>query len=264
MAAGHDCGQSASRRSGGATGTTWMNRRTPSIALVTALVCVLFATVSAAGGVNLWGEPQWDPTPGERNPIELDIASAEDEPLPLADETDHDPFVLPAWITAVLQVILVGVVAAAAVAVALAAWRHRPRLRWRRRLATDDFVVLPDVASAVVGQAAVQRAALLGGAPRNAIVQCWLQLERDVAAAGLRRDPADTSLEFTERVLTRYAVDSEAIDDLAARYREARFSDHQLDESDRDAALAALDRLHQTLAATQTGTGIDAHVGAEA
>ena len=107
-------------------------------------------------------------------------------------------------------------------------------------------------------------AALLDGAPRNAIVQCWLQLERDVAAAGLRRDPADTSLEFTERVLARYAVDSEAIDDLAARYREARFSDHQLDESARDAALAALDRLHQTLAATQTGTGIDVHVGAEA
>jgi hypothetical protein len=239
-----------------------MNRRTASIAFATALVCLLFATVSTSGGVNLWGEPQWDPTPRERDPIELEIAVAEDEPLQLQDQNDGDAFVIPAWITAVLQVILVGIVAAAAVALALAAWRNRPRLRWRRRQASDDFEVQPDVAAAVVGQAAVQRAALLDGAPRNAIVHCWLQLERDVAAAGLRRDPADTSLEFTERVLARYTVDSEAIEDLAARYREARFSDHQLDESDRDAALAALERLHRTLAATQVETPVDAQLGA--
>jgi hypothetical protein len=212
--------------------------------------------------VNLWGEPQWDPTPRERDPIELEIAVVEDEPLQLQDQNSGDAFVIPTWITAVLQVILVGIVAAAAVALALAAWRNRPRLRWRRRPASDDFEVLPDVAAAVIGQAAVQRAALLDGAPRNAIVQCWLQLERDVAAAGLRRDPANTSLEFTERVLARYTVDSEAIEDLAARYREARFSDHQLDESDRDAALAALERLHRTLAATQVETPVDAQLGA--
>jgi hypothetical protein len=239
-----------------------MIRRAASIAVATALVCLLFATVSTSGGVNLWGEPQWDPTPRERDPIELEIAVDGDDPFELADATDDDPLVIPAWIRAVLQVILVGVVAAAAVALALAAWRNRPRLRWRRRQANGDFEVLPDVAAAVVGQAAVQRAALLDGAPRNAIVQCWLQLERDVVAAGLHRDPADTSLEFTERVLARYTVDSEAIEDLAARYREARFSDHQLDESDRDAALAALERLHRTLAATQADTPADAQLGA--
>ncbi|MGA9276194.1 DUF4129 domain-containing protein, partial [Ilumatobacter sp.] len=105
---------------------------------------------------------------------------------------------------------------------------------------------------------AVQRAALLDGAPRNAIVRCWMQLERDVAAAGLRRDPADTSLEFTERVLARYAVDSSAIEELAARYREARFSDHELVEDDRQAALMALDRLHRTLAEARSDAPSDA------
>jgi hypothetical protein len=127
----------------------------------------------------------------------------EGEPLQQPEDSNDDPIVIPAWVTAVLQVILVGIIAACAVALVLAAWRNRPRVRWRRRRVNDDLEVLPDIAAAVVGQAAAQRAALLDGAPRNAIVQCWLQLERDVAAAGLRRDPADTSLEFTERVLAR-------------------------------------------------------------
>lgn len=226
-----------------------MNRRTAALALLSVMVCLLFATVTTSGGVDLWGEPQWDPTPREREPAELELAQVDEEPLELADDSGGEPFVLPAWVTAVLRVLLVGIAAACAVAVLLAGWRNRPRVRWRRRSANDDFEMLPDLAAAVVGQAAVQRATLLDGAPRNAIVQCWLQLERDVAAAGLRRDPADTSLEFTERVLARYTLDSEAIDDLAARYREARFSDHSLGELDRDAALASLDRLHRTLAA---------------
>lgn len=227
-----------------------MTRRNASIALVAVLICILFATVSTSGGVNLWGPPQWEPTPRERESIEFDILSAEEEPLQQPDASDNNPIVIPAWVSAVLQVILVGMIAAIAVASLLAAWRNRPRLRWRRRRTNEDFEVLPDVAAAVVAQAAVQRAALLDGAPRNAIVQCWLQLERDVAAAGLRPDPADTSLEFTERVLSRYTIDSAAIKDLAARYREARFSDHVLDESDRDAALESLERLHQTLSGT--------------
>ena len=95
--------------------------------------------------------------------------------------------------------------------------------------------------------------------PRNAIVQCWLRLEGDVAAAGLLRNSADTSAEFTERVLGRYSVDSEAIQELAALYREARFSQHSLDESARQLALDALDRLHQALRMASTE-----QVGAEA
>ena len=103
------------------------------------------------------------------------------------------------------------------------------------------------MAAAIVEEAAAQRAALLTGEPRNAIVRCWLQLENDVAAVGLTRDPSDTSAEFTARVVGRYTVDRDAIDDLAALYREARFSRHPIDESARRAALDALDRLHLAL-----------------
>lgn len=225
-----------------------MSRQGVSIIISAALACLLFGIVSTSGGVGLWGAPQWDPTTGQPDPIAIDVGQR-GEPRPV-DLSQDDPLRLPEWIAAIVRVLLVVTVFATVIALLVTAWRKRPRLRWRGRLTSDDFDVLPDVAAAVVEQAAAQRAALLDGTPRNAIVRCWLQLEGDVAAVGLDRDPADTSLEFTERVLARYTVDPEAITDLATLYREARFSDHPLDESNRQAALDALDRLHHTL---QTG-----------
>jgi hypothetical protein len=231
-----------------------MNRRGAWIAVAATLTSLLFAAVSTSGGVSLWGEPQWDPTPGERSPLEIDSAFEPGKLLTAPEDARNDPIGLPEWLSAVLQVVVVVIVFVTAIAVLMIAWRDRPRVRWRRKsTAEGDFEVLPDIAAAVVEQAAAQRAALLDGAPRNAIVQCWLRLERDVAAAGLARDPADTSLEFTERVLARYTVDPEAITELAALYREARFSDHLLEESHRRTAFDALDRLHHTLGESTIG-----------
>lgn len=224
--------------------------RTVSILLAGALVAVLLAAVATSGGVGLWIEPQWDPAPRDTGDLERDPAPVPDDVQPPPAVGDQQPFELPGWLETSLNA-LVAIIAVAAVAIVLvAAWRHRPRLNWRRRDVGDaDFDVLPDVAAAVVDEAAAQRAELLAGAPRNAIVRCWLRLERDVAAAGLPRDPADTSAEFTERVLASFAVDPSTIRDLAALYREARFSRHPLDESARGAALDALDRLHESLRA---------------
>ena len=85
-----------------------------------------------------------------------------------------------------------------------------------------------------------QLAALAHGSPRNAIVACWLRLEDDVAAAGLPRHVAETSAEFTTRVLASYSLDPSAVIELAALYREARFSLHTMEQADRDRALVAL------------------------
>ncbi len=225
-----------------------MSRRAGLIVIVTALTSLLFASVTTSGGVHLWNEPEWDPAPLEIDPIEIDSSPTEAEAPPSPRQNPGSPIELPEWLQAIFRVILVAAAIAAAIAAARSAWRRRPRLRWRHRaIGASDFEVLPDVAAAVVDEAAAQRAALLGGAPRNAIVRCWLRLERDVAAAGLSRRPADTSVEFTERVLARYTVDPEAIRELAALYREARFSEHPLDEESRRAALDALDRLHRAL-----------------
>ena len=69
------------------------------------------------------------------------------------------------------------------------------------------------------------------GEPRNAIVAAWLGLETSAAATGLPRLPAETSTEYTERVIGVWPVDSARLGDLAALYREARFSVHDLGES---------------------------------
>ena len=55
------------------------------------------------------------------------------------------------------------------------------------------------------------------------------------------------------RVLKRLDLDPRAISDLSRLYREARFSEHELDESHRVAARSALQRLHSDLQETTGG-----------
>ncbi len=226
-----------------------MSRQVVAIVVATFATALLLASVSTSGGVGLWQAPDWEISPSDdlAPPADDTIAT---QPPPPPPGTDPTPLVLPGWLEAVIQVLIVAAAIAAALTMTTEAWRRRPDLRWRRRRrGSVDFEVLPDVAAAVVDEAVEQRAALLGGTPRNAIVRCWLRLEQDVAAAGLPRDPADTSAEFTERVLASYSVDPGAIRELAALYREARFSRHALDESARRTAMDALDRLHRALGA---------------
>ena len=62
------------------------------------------------------------------------------------------------------------------------------RRRAERERSVRQVTALPEVPErelAVDVDAA--RVALAGGSPRNAIVACWMQLERDAAAAGLPR-----------------------------------------------------------------------------
>jgi hypothetical protein len=118
-------------------------------------------------------------------------------------------------------------------------------------------MVMPDVALAVSADADEQRAALLRGAPRNAIVECWLRLEAAVIASGVVRNPSDTSSELTSRVIATCAVDQSSIARLAALYREARFSTHPMGEGERAAAMDALDALHADLGRHRSTVGAD-------
>ena len=151
---------------------------------------------------------------------------------------------------------LVGVVLIV-LAVTTVVWMMRaglwPRTGWRRvrERSGRQVTALPEVPErelAVDVDAA--RSALAGGSPRNAIVACWMQLERDAGAAGLSRDAAETSAEYVERVVTASSVDPAPIRELAALYREARFSDHELGDDHRARALAALNRVEAVLRRT--------------
>jgi hypothetical protein len=94
---------------------------------------------------------------------------------------------------------------------------------------------------------------LLDGQPRNAIVACWHRFEMQAVEAGLARQPWETSSEFALRMLERADVDATAVSRLMELYREARFSEHDLDESHRTAAAAALRRIQAQAGARQGG-----------
>jgi hypothetical protein len=126
------------------------------------------------------------------------------------------------------------------------------RLRAERRDALDEaaFAAVPPaeaVARELAADADAQRDLLTTGTPRNAIVTCWHRFEVTAAAAGIQREPWETSSEHVLRVLDLVAADTHAVVTLAGLYREARFSGHELGEDDRAAALAALDEIHRTV-----------------
>jgi hypothetical protein len=157
------------------------------------------------------------------------------------------------WLGTVFNVI--GVVLLATMAVAFVKLAIIPRNPWVRswvdRLrpsGSDRFEALPDVADGDLDlDVEAARTALSGGTPRNAIVACWMQLEGDAARAGLPRLVAETSAEYTERVVASSSVDVAPIAELAALYREARFSGHSLGDQHRSRALSALQHVERSL-----------------
>lgn len=220
-----------------------MNRRGVLAALSGAVVAVLLVSVATSGKVVLF----------ERYPdisLERGEVDTNTDPLFGLDLGEEETEVFKIWevdlpdlLATVLQVVLI----AAAVALLISLWNRRPRLQWRKARPPEDFDVLDDLARLVAADAAAQRTLLAVGTPRNAIVACWLRLEALTAEAGFERDPADTSEEFTSRILHQFAIDPFAVDRLAGLYREARFSSHPMGEADRAAAIDTLDAVHSGL-----------------
>jgi hypothetical protein len=154
--------------------------------------------------------------------------------------SDPSPFLVA--LVQIMLVLTAAIVLAVLIRILISLWR-RPRIT----LHEDPSFEIPDVPEELL-RSAEQRVSLLrSGAPRNAIVAAWLDLESSVAATGLARDPAETSTEFTERVIGTWDVDRLRLADLAALYREARFSVHELGESHRERALRDLEALHADL-----------------
>jgi hypothetical protein len=102
---------------------------------------------------------------------------------------------------------------------------------------------------AELGETAVEQLRRLrDGEPRNAIVACWMHFQDTTAQAGLPCHPAETSREYTIRVLRRLALDEQAIATLSELYREARFSTHAMGEPARRRAIDAVEVLATQLA----------------
>ena len=166
--------------------------------------------------------------------------------------TDAEP---PLWLRILVWAFEVAVLAAMVVAVAWVA-RHAVRaLREVLRRREDDaaeveIAQLPPperLAAAIVADAADQDRLLREGEPRNAIVSAWLRFEVQGERAGAGRRGWETSSEYAIRILDLVSADTGAVNELAELYREARFSDHPVQEHHREAALAALARIRASL-----------------
>ncbi len=205
---------------------------------------VLLVLAASSGPVRLWITPPEDVGPSSIGKAVPLVPGLPPDSVPDGGDPNHRNSVL-FQLVGVLLIVL---------AVAVAAWIVRmgiwPRLtrRGARHRSVRHVTALPEVGErelAVDVEAA--RVALAAGSPRNAIVACWMQLERDAAAAGLPRDAAETSAEYVERVVAASSVDPAPIRELAALYREARFSHHELRDDHRTRALAALNRVEAVL-----------------
>lgn len=227
--------------------------RSRLVALVVgAVLALLFVTVATSEPAR-FAERQ-PSLPWELPELDAELPVLTTPPLEESqpDRLDTEPSEGWERFTNMLQIAVLAMLAIAAAHLLRRAWQHRPRLHWRPRPTTADFDVLDDVADAVVADADEQHAALVRGAPRNAIVECWLRLETIVEGAGVPHDPALTAAEFTTAVLEQFDVDANATTRLAALYREARFSTHPMDGHHRRSAVDALDAIHDGLRSVRT------------
>ncbi len=226
--------------------------------MATAIAAVaLLALAASSGPVRVWSVPADDATPVT---AEARIDSQAPPPTTVAPVGGSDDGRLPTdnIIIQVFAVLLaVGTLIALVVAVRLMHDIDLPQLFGRRRRRVARHAPLPEFAApplavdAVAARAALRRQ----GDPRNAIVACWMQLERDAAAAGLPRHDAETSQEYVERVVAAASVGAAPIGELAALYREARFSRHPLTDGHLTRAADALERV---VAALDARAGVDA------
>ena len=215
--------------------------------LVGVALAVLLAWVATSGEVHLWHESTELPATGGQGGTGTARQAIPDATVTSLPGVDAQParWHLPAWVGSLLRLMLITLVGTTVVAL----WRRRPR--WSTGAApppawTRDPVA--EVRAEIAADAEVQRAALQSGSPRNAITACWLRLEEIVGKTGVQRDPADTSTDFVRKVLTASTADADAINRLAELFREARFSSHAMGEGERSAAVAALHRVHLSLA----------------
>ena len=86
---------------------------------------------------------------------------------------------------------------------------------------------------------------------RRAIIAAYARMERALAAAGLRRHPAEAPLEYLERALLSLDASAEAVRRLTDLFEWARFSHHEPEASMRDDAVDALVAVRDELRASE-------------
>lgn len=85
------------------------------------------------------------------------------------------------------------------------------------------------------------------------VIAFWLAVGESLRRAGVDAQPAETSTELVERVLTDVGGDAAALHELSALYREARFSTHRMTEAQRATARERAVRIRDGLVGARHG-----------
>lgn len=215
-----------------------MSGRGLRIAIAGGVVVMVALVVAALGApLPLLSRPA-DTQTVTRRPTLSSTPPPSATPAPAAN-TNSEPFDPSPVLITLVQILVVLTLLVVLVALGFfirALLARRPHLE----LHVEPDFAIPLVPAGLLEEARQRLLDLESGEPRNAIVAAWLGLETSAAATGLPRLAAETSSEYTERVIGIWPVDPERLGDLAALYREARFSVHPLDESHRDRAISDL------------------------
>lgn len=210
-----------------------------------ATTLLLSAWVAAAGPVAIFARKNANPLTQRRAPGTDFEAWSNVAPPPKKIYTSSDASEsVVAVIVWGLKLAIVAIIATVVFMLARELWRRERPGRVRDAAASGGIDTLPET---LLEGAGARLGELQSGTPSNAIVACWLRLEAEVTAAGLRHDPSRTSSEVVATVLRDYDVDAAALRELALLFREARFSVHDLDESHRARARDALTAIHVDL-----------------
>lgn len=107
----------------------------------------------------------------------------------------------------------------------------------------------PDLPALRRGVAAAREVLAGAGAPGDAVIAAWLELESAAASSGIDRAPAQTPTEFTTAVLDATRADPQATRALLGLYHRARFAPHAaLTDADTARAGDCLERIAESWA----------------
>jgi hypothetical protein len=204
--------------------------------------------------------------PGLHEGVETVVRPA-DEGLPhfslplLGWEITYSPSLISDQWAAILGWSLVAVMGAAAALLVGLVLRALLRA-WRARdlPPPEDSSVAGVVPAAVLADQSERLAALGSGTPREGIVAAWARLEASIAIAGVPLMASRTSTEVVLATLRSHDVSADTLEELAALFREARYSGHELTEDDRRRAEDAHRRVDAEL---ERGLGLADAVGGD-
>ena len=219
-----------------------MTRRLAPLIAVAAVVLV--AVIAAVGGPVQVGEPII--------PFDVRDPAATPEPTQEAPEEEEPEEEVPAnplTVGIVLYTVVVGI-AGIVMATVLLVWLVRWLLS-RQRAAQGPTVPDPNITVSALREAAefalFEAEAARPGEASDAVVACWVLLERAAASAGTPREGPQTPTEFTAAVLAEHHADRRAVATLLALYHEARFGRTPLPDEAASTAATALRTISASL-----------------